>query len=140
MLFFNNLRDGVKIHVYKQYGDTTGVQYYILQGPWVKRLRQLPREQKVLSDKTITACTSRVDFYISIYLSIYLYSTLLRINALNEKFDLLFTNKKFCVTTHQEFPLSAAFSPNLKLEQEKPENCLPQSLGLSQVGNSQQHK
>ena len=53
----------VKIHVYKQYGDTTGVQYYILQGPWVKRLRQLPREQKVLSDNTITACTSRVDFY-----------------------------------------------------------------------------
>ena len=63
MLFFNNLRDGVKIHVYIQYGDTTGVQYYMLQGPWVKRLRQLPREQKVLSDNTITACTSRVDFY-----------------------------------------------------------------------------
>ena len=53
----------VKIHVYIQYGDTTGVQYYMLQGPWVKRLRQLPREQKVLSDNTITACTSRVDFY-----------------------------------------------------------------------------
>ena len=27
MLFFNNLRDGVKIHVYIQYGDTTGVQH-----------------------------------------------------------------------------------------------------------------
>ena len=84
MLFFNNLRDGVKIHVYKQYGDTTGVQYYILQGPWVKRLRQLPREQKVLSDNTITACTSRVDFYISITLpinlSIYL-STYLSMHA-----------------------------------------------------------
>ena len=53
----------VKIHVCIQYGDTTGVQYYMLQGPWVKRLRQLPREQKVLSDNTITACTSRVDFY-----------------------------------------------------------------------------
>ena len=63
MLFFNNLRDGVTIHVCIQYGDTTGVQYYMLQGPWVKRLRQLPREQKVLSDNTITACTSRVDFY-----------------------------------------------------------------------------
>ena len=67
MLFFNNLRDGVKIHVCIQYGDTIGVQYYMLQGPWVKRLRQLPREQKVLSDNTITACTSRVDFYVDFY-------------------------------------------------------------------------
>ena len=60
----------VKIHVCIQYGDTNGVQYYMLQGPWVKRLRQLPREQKVLSDNTITACTSRVDFYMVAELTI----------------------------------------------------------------------
>ena len=50
MLFFNNLRDGVKVQVYIQY-IVIPVVYntctqYILQGPWVKWLRQLPREQK----------------------------------------------------------------------------------------------
>ena len=73
MLFFNNLRDGVKIQVYIQYSDTSGVQHmYTMHpaGPLGQVTETIAQRVKVLSDNTITACTSWVDFYISIYLDL----------------------------------------------------------------------
>ena len=62
MLFFNNLRDGVKIQVYIQYSDTSGVQHMYTMHPagplGQVTVRQFAQRAKVLSDNTITACTS----------------------------------------------------------------------------------
>ena len=62
MLFFNNLRDGVKIQVYIQYSDTSGVQHMYTMHPagplGQVTERQFAQRAKVLSDNTITACTS----------------------------------------------------------------------------------
>ena len=54
MLFFNNLRDGVKIQVYIQYSDTSGVQHMYTMHPagplGQVTERQFAQRAKVLSD------------------------------------------------------------------------------------------
>ena len=71
ILFFNNLRDGVKIQVYIQYIVIPVVYNMctqcILQGPWVKWLWDNCREYKRCWVTYNTTCTSWVDFYTSMH-------------------------------------------------------------------------